>query len=106
MLAAGLFAMVGLSAMSFLPRPSGTNEPFQVEQQGCPTSPITITGCVIKIDGCYFIRTATERVFVNLFNYPGIKMKDHVTVSGSFVTDADCSNCVLNPTSVTVLGRC
>lgn len=72
----------------------------------CPGGQVTIQGCVIDIDGCKYVETINGRtIAINLFNYP-YGAGDNISATGSFVTDADCDPCVLNPSSVTDLGDC
>lgn len=73
----------------------------------CPTGTVTIQGCVFDVNGCKFVSTINGRtIAVNLFNYGNVNDGDEISATGRFASDLDCAPCVLNPSSVTVLGTC
>ena len=72
----------------------------------CPNSPTTIQGCIAEVDGCFFVNTINGRtIAVGIFGRP-VGVGDEVSLTGNWVTDADCAPCLLNATSVTDLGSC
>ncbi|HAA17217.1 MAG TPA: hypothetical protein DCR93_23035 [Cytophagales bacterium] len=81
----------------------------EITQSTCPDNSVTytFTGCALeRADGCWWLRTSSQRFLVHLFNYPNVQNKDEITVTGRFATDLDCGPCVFVPTSLTITGQC
>lgn len=87
--------------------------PAKVEQTvkilhfvSCPNGPVTVQGCIIENDGCFFIETTNGRtIAIGIFGQ-GVGAGDEVSLTGNWQADADCAPCVLNATSITDLGDC
>lgn len=105
-----LIAVFGMTAAFTTSDPATTEKEkgeAVAEFYFCPSGQSTIQGCVFEVDGCYFINTINGRtISVSLFNFPNIGAGDEVSLTGSWQTDADCSSCLLNASSVTDLGDC
>jgi len=72
----------------------------------CPNGPVTIQGCVVENDGCFYLNTINGRtIAIGIFGQ-GVGVGDEISLTGNWQTDADCAACVLNATSVTDLGDC
>lgn len=72
----------------------------------CPTGTVTVQGCIDEEDGCPFVNTINGRkIYLNLTSV-SVGDGDEASLTGFFVTDADCAPCVLKVTSATDLGDC
>ncbi|MEM7307676.1 MAG: hypothetical protein AAF682_13440 [Planctomycetota bacterium] len=72
----------------------------------CPPGTVTVEGCIDEFDGCTFVDTINGRtIYVNLTSV-AVGPGDVALLTGFFVTDADCDDCVLKVTSATDLGDC
>lgn len=106
-LSVGVLGALLIVSAGFAMNRTGEVEAEQAAFQGCPTGTVTIQGCVYEVDGCYYVNTINGRIInINLFNYGHVNAGDEIEATGRFSTDADCSNCQLNPSSVSVLGTC
>lgn len=105
-----LMAVFGISVAFTISDPASVGNDKVVataEFYSCPSGQSTIQGCVFEVDGCYFVNTINGRtISVSLFNFPNIQAGDEVSITGNWQTDADCSSCLLNASSVTDLGDC
>lgn len=80
--------------------------PTLEEMPACPPGVITIQGCIVEDAGCIYVNTINGRtIYVNLSSV-SVGDGDVASLTGQFVTDADCAPCVLNVTSATDLGDC
>ena len=99
------------SSQAIFEQKSGVNQPenLLVKEAGfisCPNGPVTVQGCVVENDGCFFLNTINGRIIaIGIFGQ-GVGVGDEISLTGNWQTDADCASCVLNATSVTDLGDC